>query len=121
MTKKDLNELEKVVVKSVDQLNNALKPFLSDSTIRNLLIEGMDLVKRQGKFAEAGEAVSDIDFGGFLPAKPIGGHKYTWVDTLIERRLDGKRDGLKIVWNLPEGQFEFDPWSKKLDKVNKVE
>lgn len=117
MTKKDLNELEKVVVKDFTQLNEALKPFMTDTTIRKLLIEGMDIVKRQEKFAEVSNASSEADFGGFMPARPSSGNKYTWVDTLIDRRLDGKRDGLKIIWTLSEGQYEFNPWTKQLDKV----
>lgn len=115
MSKKELNDLEKVVVENLTQLNKALEPFMTDTTIRKLLLEGMDLVKRQSKFAE--QDISGADFGGFMPAAPHGGNRYMWVDTLIDRRLNGKRAGLKVSWNLPEGKFEFDPWSKKLDKI----
>jgi len=116
MTKKEMDDLEKVTVENLSQLNKALEPFLTDTTIRKLLLEGMDIVKRQNKFVE--QDVSEADFGGFMPAMPRGGNRYMWVDTLIDRRLNGKRDGVKICWNLPEGKFEFDPWSKKLDKVS---
>ena len=118
MTKKELGELEKVVVKSYDQLVKALEPFMTDTTIRNLLIEGMDIVKRQDEFIAKSDAAKDADYGGFQPARPKGGYRYSWVDTLIDRRLDGKRDGLKVTWNLTDGQFEFDPWTRKLEKVN---
>lgn len=118
MTKKDLNELEKVVVKSHDQLVKALEPFMTDTTIRKLLVEGMDIVKRQDEFLAKSDGAKDVDYGGFLPARPATGHKYSWVDTLIERRLDGKRSGLKVTWSLSDGQYEFDPWTKKLDKIS---
>jgi hypothetical protein len=118
MTKKDLNELEKVVVKSHDQLVKALEPFMAETTIRKLLIEGMDIVKRQDEFITKSDSVKDIDYGGFPPARPKGGHRYSWVDTLIDRRLDGKRNGLKVTWSLSDGQYEFDPWTQKLDKIS---
>jgi hypothetical protein len=114
MSKKEVNDLEKVVVENLGQLQKALEPFMTDTTIRKLLIEGMDLVKRQSQFAERNHP--DADYGGFLPVSPPRGDRYMWVDTLIDRRLNGKRDGLKILWNLAEGQFEFNPWDKKLDK-----
>lgn len=115
MSKKEVNDLEKVVVENLTQLNKALEPFMTDTTIRKLLLEGMDIVRRQNKFAE--QDVSAADFGGFMPAMPVSGNRYMWVDTLIERRLNGKREGLKVVWNLQEGKFEFDPLTKKLDKT----
>lgn len=118
MTKKDLTELEKVVVKNHGQLVKALEPFMADTTIRKLLIEGMDIVKRQDEFIAKSDSAKDADYGGFKPALPKGGHRYSWVDTLIDRRLDGKRKGLKVTWDLTDGQFEFDPWTKKLEKTN---
>jgi hypothetical protein len=39
------------------------------------------------------------------------------VDDLIQRRLGGKRYGLRIRWTIQEGVFEFDVFSKKLFKV----
>lgn len=113
--KKEVDELEKVVVGNLSQLQKALEPFMADTTISKLLIEGMELVRRQNKFAESVNA--DADYGGFMPAAPRGGDRYMWVDTLIDRRLNGKRNGLKILWDLPEGQYEFNPWVKKLDKI----
>ncbi len=118
MTKKDITELEKVVVKNHDQLVKALEPFMIDTTIRKLLIEGMDIVKRQDEFITRSNNTKDADYGGFQPARPKGGHRYSWVDTLIERRLDGKRNGLKVTWSLTDGQYEFDPWTQKLEKIN---
>lgn len=112
---KEIKGLEKVVVKNKMQLDVALQPFMNDTTIRKLLIEGMDIIKRQSEFV--GVNVDDEAFGGYKPAAPAIGQRYVWVDTLIEKRLDAKRDGLKIVWNLADGKFEFDPWGMKLEQV----
>ena len=43
------------------------------------------------------------------------------VDNLIERRLGGKRNGLKIRWRVPEGIYEFDPRDRKLYEVSDSE
>lgn len=114
--KEEIKNFEKVVVNNRSQLENALKPFMSDSSIYKLLIEGMNIVKRQLDFKNA--YVSDNDYGGFLPAKPADGNHYVWVDTLIDYRLGGKRDGLVITWTLPEGKFVFDPYTRKLECVD---
>jgi hypothetical protein len=115
---RQFKELEKVSVKSRTQLDLALVPFLNgDTSIGKLLIEGMDMVKRQAKFADA--PAGDVDeYGGFMPALPPSAQHYMWVDTLIARRLDGKRNGMVIEWDLPEGKFVYDPWTKKLEQPN---
>lgn len=114
---KQFKELEKVSVKSRAQLDTALAPFIKgDASIAKLLVEGMDMVKRQSKFAEA--PTGDIDeYGGFFPAAPPDEQHYMWVDTLITRRLDGKRNGMVIEWDLPDGKFRYDPWTKKLEQL----
>lgn len=114
--KNDVNDLAKVEVKTHAQLLTAIEPFTKDTTIRKLLMDGMEMVKRQAGFAPM--EVSEDLYGGFKPAMPARGDSYMWVDTLIERRLDGKRSNLRIVWTLPEGRFEFDPWTKKLEQVS---
>ncbi len=117
MDKKLLGELKNIKVTNELELHEALKPFLDDGkTVRTLLIDGMNIAKKhQEYFQKISAELSDVDFGGYLPARQSGGH-FLWVDLLISKRLDGKRDGLKICWSLPEGQFEFDPWSKELIK-----
>lgn len=117
MDKNKAMDLEKVSVKSKAQLDAALAPFIEGKAqISKLLIEGMDMVKRQAKFAEAPDG--DIDeYGGFFPAAPPDGQHYMWVDTLIMRRLDGKRNGLTIEWELPEGKFQYNPWTKALSNA----
>lgn len=114
--KKNVSELEKITVTNHGQLLKALEPFMSDTAIRKLLIEGMDMVKRQSELEERYQQLDDKAFGDYKPAIPLRGGHYMWVDTLIKRRLDGKREGFKVVWNLPEGKFAFDPWAKKLER-----
>lgn len=118
MDPKRVRELEKVSVKNEGELKAALQPFLTDSAISKLLVEGMELVKRQAIFSDKAAETPMDDFGGYNPAMPAKGGHYSWVDTLIDRRLNGKRDGLLVTWTLPEGKFTFDPWTKKLEKVS---
>jgi hypothetical protein len=118
MDPKKVKELEKISVKNYGDLQQAIKPFQQESAIYKLLIEGMEIVKRQSIFSDRAAETNPDDFGGFLPAMPAPGGHYSWVDTLIERRLNGKRDGLTVTWTLPEGKFTFDPWTQKLEKVS---
>lgn len=117
MDNKQFKELEKVSVENRAQLETALEPFWKgDTTIGKLLLEGMDMAKRQARFADA--PTGDVDeYGGFFPAAPPDAQHYMWVDTLISRRLDGKRSGLVVEWNLQDGKFQYDPWTKKLEQV----
>lgn len=118
MDNKQFKELEKISVTNRAQLEAALEPFIKgDTSIGKLLMEGMDMAKRQAKFADA--PMGDIDdYGGFFPANPPDAQHYMWVDTLIARRLDGKRNDLVIEWNLTDGKFQYDPWTKDLKVVN---
>lgn len=114
--KDNIKELEKVVVKTKADLDKALVSFMTDTTIYKLLVEGMEIVKRQSEFTSV--TISEEAFGGFMPAMPAPGGHYVWVDTLIDRRMNGKRDGLKVAWTVAEGKFEFDPWTRKLEQVS---
>lgn len=117
MDKKLLGELKDVKVTNEAELNQALIPFLDDSkSVRQLLMDGMNIAKKhQEYFEKISQEMPDADFGGYMPARQTGGH-FLWVDLLIAKRLGGKRDKLKIVWSLKDGEFEFDPWTKKLTK-----
>lgn len=118
MDAKKVKELEKVSVKTYGELQQALVPFLKESAIYKLLVEGMEMVKRQAEFADRVVDTDPAAYGGYIPAAPAKGGNYSWVDTLIDRRLNGKREGLKVMWTLPEGKFSFDPWTRKLEQIN---
>lgn len=122
MDPKKVKELEKVSVKSFAELQQALKPFLpdaktGDSAIYKVLVEGLEMVKRQSEFSQRASQMSLDDFGGYIPAMPQSG-SYSWVDTLISRRLDAKREDLLITWSLPEGKYTFDAFTRKLEKID---
>lgn len=77
---------------------------------RSLLIQGMTIVRnRIDAAAKYGAAASNL--------LAVDGHM--WVDDLITRRLDGKRDGTRIRWDISEGVFYFDPFTGKLTQVQK--
>ncbi len=72
------------------------------SSIHASLIEGMKMVARRQEVQEGTPLEDSVD------------DMYCWVDDLIKEQLGGKRAGLKIVWMLPSGSFEFDPFSETL-------
>ena len=91
------------------------------STVRRTLLDGFEMLKQSQKRYEESLATQNMEeeYGGFLPAVvPNPTEHHTWVDTFIDRNMGGKREGLYIVWNLPEGKFRMDPWTCKLEKVD---
>lgn len=91
------------------------------STVRQTLLDGFEMIKNHLEYHNASLASrSKIeDFGGFPPAlAPNPNDHMTWLDTFIDRNMGGRREGLTIVWTLPEGKFRLDPWSCKLEKVD---
>ena len=105
MTKSKEKKIETVIVKSKADIEQALKPFTNDKhQLRASLLEGFELVKKRRTFNEKVDSGLDVD------------KMFIWVDAMIKQRLDGKREGLRVVWNIPEGKFEFDPWTKQLTK-----
>jgi len=107
-----------VKVKSYFDLKLALKPFEINSTsqIRKDLISGFETIKRHQEFLKE-QRLGDADFGGYFPAL-INGNIDDMkgnVDIIIKKRLDGKRKGLKVVWDNVEGKkYEFDPYTGEL-------
>lgn len=104
----------KVEIKTENDIKNAIKRFMPDSKteVRKILIEGLNIIKKQKETADKINKVSDEDFGGILPAKLINTEKaYSRVDDLIKNRLGGVRDGFKITWTLNNKKYEFDPYT----------
>jgi len=94
-------------------------PQSSGDTLYKTLLDGFSMIKNHREYysASISAELNPDDYGGYLPAKPSNPEDHvTWLDIFIEQRLGGKRDGLSIVWDLPEGQFKLDPWSGKLEK-----
>jgi len=94
-------------------------PSNSGETIyRKLLREGFQSVKNQEDFNDqASFNPGNEEFGGHIPTSiPPNIDRIHWIDAWIDHHLDGKREGLKVVWYLPEGKFELDPWTCVLNK-----
>lgn len=93
-----------------------------DATLGGVLIEGMNLVKKRieayEKIKKSTEELDDEDkIEHNLVVWDINNIRFN-VDTLIRQRLGGQRVGLRIRWSVKEGCFEFDPYQKKLYKVD---
>jgi len=96
-------KLEPVIVKNQADIVQALKPFVDDKhQLRASLLEGFELVKKRKLFNEKTDSGLDVD------------QMHFWVDDLIKQRMGGKRKGMTVVWELPEGKFQFEPLTKKL-------
>lgn len=97
---------------ALDESGKKFKKVLTMSVegdYRTLLIKGLTTIRNRmeaiQKFGDVGRKVFNID-----------GH--SWVDDLIARRLGGKRDGLRVRWDLSEGTYFFDPFTGKLTKLD---
>ena len=92
-----------------------------ESMERRILIDGFDLLKRQQEFKKSARIFEeDVEsFGGFLPTiPPESESNISWIDRYVEDHLDGRREGLFVFWDLPEGTYRLEPWSCKLEKVS---
>ena len=134
-----LDESYVVVVKTLSDIKQAIKEFTPDdaelpkvnatiesdgktwqlsapagASYREMLIEGFDIIKRR---LEILEKPRDTE----LNVEPINIDGHMWLDDLIERRLGGVRDGLRVRWDITDGTFYFDPYSKRLTKCHEVQ
>ncbi len=76
----------------------------------SMLIKGFEMVKRR---IESAERIKNKQ----IDAMPIfSTERHLWLDDLIERRLGGRRDGLRIKWELHGVVYFYDPFLKKLTK-----
>lgn len=92
-----------------------------ESTLRQTILDGFEMIKNHQNYHKASLATQSSleDYGGFPPAVvPDPSKHLTWLDTFIDRNMGGKREGLYIVWSVPEGKFRLDPWTCKLEKIN---
>jgi hypothetical protein len=115
--KRSVADLKPVSVRNLIELKELLKGYQSENTMTSkLLVQGFKMLAGHQKVSET-HLDEEADYGGFIPPNlPSGlGHK-TWVDRLVETQLGGRRDGLVVLWSLPEGQFVYDPLSKVLQQ-----
>lgn len=91
------------------------------SNLRQTILEGFEMIKNHHEFYRASIAAKEIEeeFGGYPPATAPNPDEYsTWIDRFIKHNLGAHREGLTIVWDLPEGSFKLDPWSCTLSKID---
>lgn len=92
-----------------------------DSTVRQALIEGFEMIRNHQICHEAQLTAheSPEDFGGYLPARvPDPEDQITWLDSFVNRRLGGRREGLFVVWELAEGKYQMDPWTCEIKQID---
>lgn len=95
----------------------------NDTPLYQLLIEGMDLVKKrievtaglESAIKAAEEAEEEMPLQNMV-IWDVDNLRFS-VDTLIEKRLGGKRKGLRIRWVVQEGTFEYDPYARKMFEI----
>jgi hypothetical protein len=94
-------------------------------SLYQLLIEGMDVVKKRlavteeiQKALKAAEEVDDNDLKSAINMRSwdVDNLRFA-VDVLIEKRLGGKRRGLRVRWKVQEGTYEYDPYSRKMFEI----
>lgn len=117
-------------MESVEQFIHCIKSTKAGDTlkfsvdrpleIRKLLLIGMEQIKKRVILDEKLVAnIDDVDYGGFLPVDISGmcAKQHHWVDNLIKRRLDARRDGLFVVWDINGKTFKFNVWTGTIEQT----
>jgi len=87
---------------------------------RDLIIEGLQLVKKRIESADLVNSHETIEVNGVvMPSAKIGNGALgvTWVDQFIKRWMGAYRDGLMICWNLDGIVYKYNIFEHKLVKV----
>lgn len=94
--------------------NGSISAEVSVPNMNRLLVQGLEIAENQAEIIASIDLEDDM-FGGFQPAMlPKEELNYIWVDTLIKYRLNGKRRGSTVSWELDEGTFIFNPRTGEL-------
>ena len=88
----------------------------NDTSLYDVLIEGLNKIKKHNETLEKNKKTIDNLDPSEKPKNFWQETKHS-VDSLIEKRLGGKRNGLRIRWEIEEGIFELDPFTKKTYKI----
>ena len=90
-------------------------------TKREILIEGLEVIKRQLIAADKIKQESgSIEVNGLLMNPPKFGQSdkgYAWVDPLINHWLGGYRQGVLICWDFDGYQYQYDIFEHKLTRM----
>ncbi len=104
-----------LTVKTEMKVDGEIFAVEAESSIdyKKLLLEGFGIVK-----ARLDATQKATESGAKLRIKPFNIEGHMWLDDLIVRRFGGKRDGLRIRWDLEDGTYFFDPYSCKVTKAS---
>lgn len=104
---------EKVVVQTKSHIKIVIDKFMpsSDSHIRQLLVKGLEDVSKRDHYYDEQQKIDIKEFGDYQPSKIDNRNAIHWVDRLIKDRMDAKRIGLLIYWNLDGVKYTFDPFT----------
>jgi len=99
------------------ELRSLLANFMpdSDAHVRQVLMDGFEIVRNRIEANKMVEDIDEEDFGGYNPAPLIINENLETLDRFIHRRMGGKREGLTIKWTIGDRAWVFDPWTGELD------
>ena len=78
-----------------------------------MLIKGFTMIKNR---VDAIEKATQRG-SGEAANKLFSIDRHSWLDDLVQRRFGGKRDGLRIRWDISEGTFFYDPFTRSLTQA----
>ena len=94
------------IIESLDDIKGAVDRVKKQKTLKKLLSDGFDLVKKRIEYKKA------LETNGFNTSKlDVDCMGNLGVDKLIETQLGGKRHGMMITWELNGKVIECDPYS----------
>lgn len=114
-------DLSPVRIRNLAELRQLLTNFRPeiDTMANKLLKKGFKMIQQRVEYQIKAEAMDDVDFGGFKPAKLHNAvDQLTWVDNLVGSQMGGKREGTRICWDLPDGKFYYDPLTYLLTQAD---
>lgn len=86
---------------------------------REMIIDGFDVIKKYKSVVDlAVQGVKPIEINGIEMSPPslISDDPTSWVDALIMRWMGGKREGLRVKWELGEYDYLYDIYQHKLSR-----
>jgi hypothetical protein len=90
-------------------------------TMREILIDGIDVVKRQIETTdEIATKLGSTEVNGVIMKPPKfgnNGESKFWIDPLIKQWMGGYRDKLLICWDIDGFQYRYDIYNHKLDRI----
>ena len=104
-----MGTLKKVKVLNEADIDDAIEQFMpgSDSPLRKMLMDGMDMLKKKYEAYERITAIDEDTFGGYKSAALLE-PSLGWLDSLLREKLDAKREKMTVYWILDGNKYVFD-------------